>query len=435
MAVTLNDAMQSWPEDPVDSADNVVVTTGSDTKNVNVSDLVASAIGPTVYARNHVPITTTTAATVRTGLQAAITEAGVNGTLVFDPREYQLVGTGLYQDMLEPLDGQTWIGNGARLNTQTTYAGAKTIAVEGVDNVTIDGFHITVPNVTDAVGVMLIDCDGTRVTNNRFTNPKSGGVHGKGDIRNLLISDNVFKGTGYGVLLNDPSGAESVGSYNWTIANNICDGGGGIGDGISINRPTYPASGISITGNVCRNYAKSGENVGHGIQMANCSDVTISGNRCDGCARTGIHVEDGATLGVSITGNVVTNCNHAGIEVQTSVTIGSPSSVTITGNTVRGCCITPTVNLGKGGIEINFTTTDTTTMSTIVVSGNISTANNAGAGIYAYQAARSVFSNNVCTDSNGGVGMHLTSCTFCTVIGNVCTDTRAGGSKTQTHGL
>jgi parallel beta-helix repeat protein len=368
-------------------------------------------------------------------IRAAITAAGVNGTIVFGCKSYLLGTAAPYHALLSPLSGQTWIGNGARLTAPTTYVGPQLVKIDNVNNVKISGFTFTCPVVTDAVGIQLSRCNGVDISENRFNSPQSGGVHGKGDVVNLRVTNNMFRGGFYCILMTDPAITEVTGSSDWLISENIVDGLNEVCSGICLNRPAVAARRITVSNNVVRDCAKTDPAVrGYGIALANCGDATITGNTTTNCGLAGIHVEDAEGQFVTITGNTATNCQHAGIFIQSDIAVGSPDYVTIVGNTVRGCCITPTVNLGKGGIEVNFFTGGSgDPPRQVVISNNLSSANNTGSGIYLYATHFSIVESNICTDSNGGVGIDIDSCTFLSISGNICTDTR--GTKQQTHGL
>jgi parallel beta-helix repeat protein len=144
------------------------------------------------------------------------------------------------------------------------------------------------------------------------------------------------------------------------------------------------------------------ENNGFGIGLANCQNVTISGNFVTACARSGIHVEDDARY-ITISNNVVTACEHAGIEVQTA-SGWTMSDITITGNTVSGCCTVPSAGFGLGGIDIAARTTgdDSAAARRIICTGNVSSANN-GHGISGFQAYYSSINGNICAFSIAGL--------------------------------
>lgn len=368
---------------------------------------------------------------VTAGIRSAIVAAGAGGTLEWSDREYRIVGAGPYTKILSPSTGQTWHGNGARIVTEPAYIGPWAVAVQA-DDVTLSGFRFTNADVTDAISIYVARCRGASIVGNKFTTPRAGGVHGKGDVRDLTVTGNQFTGKGYGVLMNDPETAELVGSFGWVVSNNVFDGGGFQGDGIELNRPAVAAYDVTVTGNVVRGYAKSGEDSGFGIAASNIANLTISDNVVADCERAGIHLEDDAAF-VVISSNVVTGCGHAGIEAQVSSNF-TMSDVVITGNVVRGCCTAPSNGLGKAGIDVAvFYTPDVGAANRMLVANNLSSGNG-GHGIHAYQANDSVFSANICAN-NFGAGINLTSCTSAIAIGNSCTDSRSGDAKTQTYGL
>lgn len=373
----------------------------------------------------------------RVAVQAAITAAGAGGTVVFDTKSYLIPSTTTYHALLRPMTGQTWVGNGASITSTTANVGPQLLNVDQVNNVTISGFTFTCPNVTDAVGIQLSRCTNVAIRGNTFLDPRSGGVHGKGDVNQMKITDNTFRGVGRGVLMNNPAITEVVGSSDWLIANNICDGLGLVGDGIMLNRPDAAASGVVVADNVVRNYSKAGsgpggfENVSFGICLANITKATVTGNIVSGCQRNGIHLEDRCEY-VTVAGNTVSGCHHGGIEVQ----IDSNwiiQNIVITGNTVTGCCTTPTFGLGLGGIDIvSVTGASPGSLKGSVISDNVSTAN-AAAGIAGVNVVNSRVSGNIC-NNNGAPGIKLTSPLSSLIIGNLCTDTRSSG-KTQTYGM
>jgi putative cofactor-binding repeat protein len=369
-------------------------------------------------------------------IRAAITAAGTNGAVVFKPKEYYIGTSATYQAQLRPLSGQTWIGNGARLISSTSNVGPQMINIDQVDNVTIRGFTFIGPAVTDAVIIQMSRCNGVEISDNRFFAPQSGGVHGKGDVVNLRISNNIFRGGLYPILMTDPAITEVTGSSDWTISGNVVDGLNEVTTGICLNRPTVAAKRVTVTGNVVRDCAKTAPAVrGYGIAVANIGDVTITGNTTTNCGLAGIHVEDASGQFVTITGNTATDCVHAGIFVQSDLAVGSPDYVTIVGNTVRDCCTSPSSNMGKGGIECNyFTGGSGDPPRQLIIANNLSHSNTAGSGIYLIATHFAVVQGNVCTDSDGGVGIDIDGCQFLSVTGNICTDTRTG-TKQQTHGI
>lgn len=370
----------------------------------------------------------------RTAIQAAIDAAELlDSTVQFGPYSYALKTTTTYTAGLTavgPLLLRGYPGKTILTGDATSSDGLWMLMPSGSD-VTIEGITFEVPNITDAVAVMLDTVDSaTRLTlrNCRFLTPRSGGFRCHGSITDLLITECEFNGVGSGVELLNPTGGSGA-----RIIGNSFHGGTGW-NAIQFDCPssTNPYSRIVIANNVIDGYLASGTNNGNGVSLARVRDAVVANNQISNGQR-GIHVED-ESRDITIHGNVVRDMTWSGIDVQflSGLTI---DTITIQGNTVRNTCTSPGGSLGNGAIETSSGAAGLYGGAgrNINIIGNICEGN-AQAGIWTYESRYANISHNTCRN-NGAEGIRLTTFTGSVVNGNLCTDSRAGGSKTQTYGF
>lgn len=387
-------------------------------------------------------------------ITAAITAAGVGGTVVFRK------GKTFKTWALVPLDGQTWTGGGVLLRSAPTGA---IINATGLDNFTLDGVIFDGNGGASTEGSGMVNLSAaTNLTITRCTfrhspnNVPSMTVGGVG----ATITDNYCHDVGYGI--NFAAGWGSAEISDAVIRGNriarAALNGIFITDNIGSDAtaiPAYKCKRVVIADNKIYDVGDCAIEVGFGSDV-----VTVSGNVIDKAAGVGIIIRNARN--VAIAGNTVTRALGMGVNsVALNGAYQSCIRLNITGNNVsqcgtmdathaegngyeiRGEDVTFTGNLasGNGGHGINLHT-----ITRFTCSGNTSIGNGQDGislGIYQQTSAEhGVISGNTCQDNaasplvalaRDGMAVHYQSRNLI-FSGNNCSDTRATG-KTQRYGL
>lgn len=282
------------------------------------------------------------------------------------------------------------------------------------------------PNgTTDATCIYLRDTSWVLVTLCLFLSPKSGGVHIGDAVFNLGVVLNRFSGAGWGILWHEQAtGSRYLVALNWFL-------GGAEGDGIEFNAPTNSVTWILVVANVIQDYTSTETNQGFGAGFARVGYTVIAFNIGTNCTRNLVHVED-SSFYVLVFGNLALSTGHAGIEVQ-SLTGDSAYGVALVANLCLGCCVSPSLSLGNGGIEVGAGAAALYggNAQLVLVLGNLSLHTASGkAGIYTYDARYCVLALNLIANS-GGPGLETTNLTNSMVLGNALIDFQG----TQTYGI
>ena len=380
-------------------------------------------------------------------LRAAITGAGVNGTLYFPARTFIVSGS------LQPLAGQTWIGYGARLKrpnqvstttaTNITTSGNQTITVAsaaglavGMDVSVFNGAsydpasHVilsiagnvvqlgTVFTVAFPTGGTLATCgvlifgqvsaakvsilglefDGNRANNtllNKWELMKA--VWLAGD-RSVLRDCYVHDCAAEGILVG---GIGQVVDHCWVENTN--------GNGIHFSGST--------DGRVVGCYVKScnlgGAAVGHAdgaiIFSNSTGDSIISENYIDTAISCIGSIDSDDNSSVIISGNVCKNATTYAVEVGevSNINVGR---VLITGNLFYACgpmrivnnSGTPTANTGPYRVQVSGNYCEATKIEIfrsfdVSIIGNtfVSLSDTTGLGLYLYDVKRAIISGNI----------------------------------------
>ncbi len=269
---------------------------------------------------------------------------------------------------------------------------------DGKSNFVIDGVHLigSAKNVfhTDGTcsGIQTVDCTDFAIINNLIEDQTMNGIYveasDSGTTMQGVITGNRLYDNG-AVAINPGTGTHTGGDVSinvagtgiakrFVIANNLCEGAGGIGIGLAPEAAsTGSIFGVSITGNHVQGKGQ------HGIMLY--PEHTVSDSEY-------------APVDISITGNTVANCNWMGI-----YGIGKIRNVTVTGNNVTNCCLKPgsltpgspaTPTLAWGNISLNGSGT-LGRATGCVISGNTVDDFNGYSGIYSVNSDHFSITNNV----------------------------------------
>ncbi len=222
------------------------------------------------------------------GIRAAITAAGVGGTLHFRPRE-----TFLIDGELTPLEGQTWIGYGATLKRCNVVSATLTAASSGA-TVTVDnpavfrvGMHVSLWDGSDNE---ISNRKITSIVGNTITTSTSW-VRAFAAGATLYSSLSVISGAADGVrivgLTIDGNRANNTVTAQWE---NHCE--------IALSSDRARVRDCYLHDALCE-----------GIQIGGV-DVAVEGNVIENAGGNGIHLS--GTTGARIVGNSIRNANLAG---------------------------------------------------------------------------------------------------------------------------
>jgi hypothetical protein len=373
-------------------------------------------------------------------LVAAYNATPVGGTLYLPPgKTFLLTKASPFQAALTIAKSITISGGGKLKAAAGAAAGLRLIQVTGTD-VTIDGIRFDGNGVSQATCIYTTGgASRLTVTSCSFVDPRSGALLLNDNTTDVIFAGNRVRGTGYGILANDNPGISRI-----TITGNVFDGlSASSADAIEFNGVVNPRYDITVTGNTIANYVGTSASTGFGIGFAYVVRGTIAGNVVTNCSRNGIHIEC-LSQDVTVSGNTVSACGHGGIEVQ-GESGKTCSAISITGNTIVGCCTAPSINLGNGGIDIGSSTGAPFSgagASAIVVSDNIVDGCQ-GAGLYLFAVTHSVVRGNIVRNTYGtstdtahagsaagrNTAIEIVSCTFTQIMGNRCYDTQATATQ------
>jgi hypothetical protein len=273
-------------------------------------------------------------------------------------------------------------------------------------------------------------------------------------IHDIVIRDNRFMNSSYGILLNQ--GSPDI--YNVKIINNNFESGIKA-DAIELNWPSSAWGGASggrnvvIQGNHISTSLTSGSSngSGFGIGIAGGQQINIVGNTIESTRNQAIHIEDNSAY-INISGNTINNVGHGLILSGCSgITVASASScVTIIGNTINNCAETGIftiyttttfskttiianniiTNNGFRGINVSadYVTGGTTVpVQNVIITGNI-VGNSVGDGITTSGAASGCRIEGNIVEANGGYGINIgTPHKLATIVrGNICENNTLG---------
>jgi hypothetical protein len=315
--------------------------------------------------------------------------------------------------------------------------GSRMIQVSTAD-VLVEGLTFDTNGISSATCVYAASCSYLTVRGNRFTDPGSGALCINNAVTDCLFESNLVTGRGYGVLVNDQPGNTRLRFLNNTFRGNASGA-----DAIEVNGSSNDHVDVSAIGNTISGYPGANPSTGFGIAFARVVGGVIAGNVVMDCGRNGIHIE-ALARNISVTGNFVKGCNHAGIEVQ-GESGKTCRNITIVGNVVEDCAKVPSVNLGRGGIELGSSTGAPFTgagAADCIVANNLVNGCQ-GAGIYCFSLTNSIVQGNVIKNTYGvssdttnainNTGIHMISSTNTVVCFNNLLDDQ--GTHTQYYPL
>jgi parallel beta-helix repeat protein len=219
-------------------------------------------------------------------------------------------------------------------------AAGSTLLSITADRCLVDGITVDMASAATARAITPIGTDGVTIRNVRHINGGQMFVRASGVVRNLSVIGCKSPTQGYGVLISEPS----AGSYGFTAYGNVFEHpAAGQGDAIEVNAPTNGFSDVTISGNRLDGCYGTALTAGIGIGLANVQNATISGNVVTDTQGDGIHVED-RSKNVTITGNSVSGCCTSLTSTTGAISVSNAcENVVISGNSVMNSSQRPAV--------------------------------------------------------------------------------------------
>jgi hypothetical protein len=355
-------------------------------------------------------------------IQAAITAAGVGGTVEFP------AGHTFIADSLTPLTGQLWQVDGTlKRSTASTVSIITGTSVAGwclQGNGTIDGNGANTNNQTTGL-VYLIQPLLCRVKDLTLQNAPSttSMLTLRGAVK-CKVTGNDFLNNGYHVCLG-----QDIADTTFQTLRNIIDGNTfdtSALDSVFLTE-NFGSVGGSVTGNVIGNRVTNNTIIATGDQCievgSGCVDTTVTNNTCIGSASSngGVLLRDAVTTLVgqnTFKGFTKPNGSGGNIAIEVLNLNGTSSDITIEGNKA--------VNPGYG---IVATATGTVGLS---ISNNTVVGTFIGAGIVvAYATNLGIANNTLAACQNTAVQLGLYGVVSSGVVDATVSDNRAYNDVTQ----